>query len=1111
MRGGSRRQSESGKTGHSEVSQGAGATAQTLSDATFAIATQAIAVPANAPDDPGFKHQQYLFSGDASDTSVGIDINSLPAWALGNSGKGVSIGVYDTAMDTRHADLRQNVDMSKAIKGADATKISAYGDEHATAVAGIIAGARNGTGIVGVAYDAKITPVNIFDTDSNPNYIWDAIDQQGRFDVTNHSWAFTTAFDSSSLGVAGLRKIDGFADAADHGRGGLGTIANVAAGNYREYGFGTELNVLTIDRHVVVVGATDLRGEITSYSNPGASLLVVAPSSDDQGGITTTDVRGRLGYSPGNYTDGFGGTSAATPQVSGIEALMLEANPWLGWRDVQTILAITARHTGSAIGDGPRGHESAAWLVNHAAAWNGGGYHFSNDYGFGLVDARAAVALAETWSEIFGAHTSRNERMVSGGVKGAWNLGGGHTTEFSIGVGKHVAIEALILKLPDLSFNAASHLLITITSPTGTVSNLLDHVGGAGASIHGGWELMSRAFLGEDAHGVWTVTITSSDPGDIGHLSKATLKAYGSPVTSGVFFYTDEFATAWSDTRGLLSSPGTPATINAAAVSDGISLDLSAALGSVAGKQLMIAEGTVVGAVVGGVGDDVIVGDWHGLKVVAGRGDDSVVGSIGADRISGGTGNDALDGAAGNDAVMGGAGSDRLAGGWGNDTIHGDRGSDVIEGDLGRDILDGGAGWDRVSYEHASAAVRIDLAAIGWQVTGGAGVDKLTGFQLATGSAYDDWLAGDRGRNVLQGSEGNDTLYGRGGADRLDGGAGVDKAHYADARSSVTVNLARGLAWGGAGRDTLVDIENVGGSRHDDLIVGDALDNRLIGDRGNDRLEGRGGADVLIGSAGVDTAVYSGSPEGVTVDLADGSGHGGDAEGDVLGGIENIVGSSFADRLSGTSNDNKIVGAAGDDTIEGRGGNDVLDGGSGRDTVSYEHAHSGVAVDLATSHAQRTWGAGTDILRRFENVTGSDHADHLSGNAGNNVITGGIGRDEMTGRLGADSFHFRSEADGGDIIRDFRSGEGDRILIDRAGFGIGDDVALGLGDSRNFTNYWVSGPGAVADSADHGQFVFNTTSHVLYWDADGAGVLAPVAIAFFANGAGLRASDFDLL
>jgi subtilisin-like proprotein convertase family protein len=609
---------------------------------------------ADLPTDSLFAAQWHLLNTGQNGGTKGVDLDVLGAWKKGFTGKGISVGVFDTAMDVKHTDLAPNIDMSKVIVAGgvyvDPTVLTAS-DQHATAVAGLIAAARNGSGTVGVAYDSKITPVDIFG--NNQTYAWQSLWQQNKFDVTNHSWGFTQAFAVSQLDAgAQYWVLSGFKTGADTGRGGLGTIETVAAGNFRQNGLTAETNGLTIDRHAVVVGATDNKGYVTYYSNPGASLLVNAPSSGGTAGIVTDDVTGALGYNSTNFTQAFGGTSAATPEVAGVEALILQANAKLGWRDVQDILAITARHTGSAVNDVAHGYELDTWAFNHATTWNAGGYHFSNDYGFGLVDARAAVALAQTWSLAFPtAHTSANELLASASVSGSWDVGHARTNTLSFTIGAHQSIESMVVDLTDLKASYGGHLIVDLISPTGTVSNLLNQSGGATA-ITAGWELMSREFRGEDAYGTWQLRITDTTASDTGSLTKATLKAYGGAVTdNSVFFFTDEFIQYATATSKVAYSGG-PATINAAPISGDMVLNLLTGAGTIDGKAITVAAGTVVQTVIGGDGNNTVVGNNAG---------DRLYGGLGTDVLTGGTGADLLDGRGGSNTLTGGAGADKFA------------------------------------------------------------------------------------------------------------------------------------------------------------------------------------------------------------------------------------------------------------------------------------------------------------------------------------------------------------------------------------------------------------------------------------------------------------------
>jgi Ca2+-binding RTX toxin-like protein len=134
-------------------------------------------------------------------------------------------------------------------------------------------------------------------------------------------------------------------------------------------------------------------------------------------------------------------------------------------------------------------------------------------------------------------------------------------------------------------------------------------------------------------------------------------------------------------------------------------------------------------------------------------------------------------------------------------------------------------------------------------------------------------LDGGTGNDSLDGGAGNDTLIGGAGADKLAGGDGIDTADYSASPTAVTVNLTTGVGTGGdAQGDSLTTIENLTGSKFDDVLTGDAGANKLDGGAGNDVLTGGAGADVLIGGDGIDRVDYSASGAGVTVNLAKGTG-----------------------------------------------------------------------------------------------------------------------------------------------------------------------------------------------------------------------------------------------
>jgi Ca2+-binding RTX toxin-like protein len=222
---------------------------------------------------------------------------------------------------------------------------------------------------------------------------------------------------------------------------------------------------------------------------------------------------------------------------------------------------------------------------------------------------------------------------------------------------------------------------------------------------------------------------------------------------------------------------------------------------------------------------------------------------------------------------------------------------------------------------------------------------KFSDTMKGTGEA--DYIFGFDGSDSIFGQGGNDDIKGGGGADFLDGGAGIDTARYDDSASGVSVNLLSSFGLGGTAEgDSYASIENVVGSMYSDTLIGDNGSNVLVGGAGyRDTLKGAGGDDLLIGGpgadtmyggAGIDTASYEGASGPVYVFLEAHAGSDNDALGDQLYEIENVIGSSFGDYLSGDANDNVLQGGDGNDDLDGGegGGNDTLIGGAGYDTLS---------------------------------------------------------------------------------------------------------------------------------------------------------------------------------
>ncbi|MGI9434687.1 MAG: putative Ig domain-containing protein, partial [Geminicoccaceae bacterium] len=196
----------------------------------------------------------------------------------------------------------------------------------------------------------------------------------------------------------------------------------------------------------------------------------------------------------------------------------------------------------------------------------------------------------------------------------------------------------------------------------------------------------------------------------------------------------------------------------------------------------------------------------------------------GNDTLVGGAGDDVILGLGGADRIDGGAGDDSLSGGRGKDTLIGADGDDVIDGGSSHDTLFGGAGDDTLIGGSASGGGKNTEIGGNDTLNGGDGFDTLFGGDGA------DTLFGGADDDVLEGGTGNDRLDGGAGADIIDGGAGSDRLSYENSDQAVHVDLNSGTGSGGhAEGDVIRNVEQLVGSAHDDILVDNGASHTLTG------------------------------------------------------------------------------------------------------------------------------------------------------------------------------------------------------------------------------------------------------------------------------------------
>ncbi|XP_022060452.2 proprotein convertase subtilisin/kexin type 4-like isoform X2 [Acanthochromis polyacanthus] len=479
-------------------------------------------------NDPLWPMQWELFAQGEYNSS-GFDLNVMPVWRNNITGDGVVVSIIDDGVDHTNKDLKKNFEVLasfdlRASHGLSHDPMPArnYENSHGTHCAGEVAmEANNSYCGVGIAFNARIGGIRLLDGSVTDAMEATALTFNSHFiDIYVCSWGprddGAEMDGPHSLTERALRL------GTHKGRSGKGSVFVWAAGNG-----GMQHDHCGADGYVnsiynVAIGAVTQTGKPTYFSEPCPGVMAVTLTGSSVGGplplVTLT-----------NMGDGcithFPGTSSAAPIAAGILALALEVNPELTWRDVQHLIANTAK-----IPDA----EEPGWSINAA------GYHVHHRYGFGLLDAGLMVQQAARF------HTAAAQRKCTQAVTLPTRI-------ISPGAGVSVNIQSEACHGKANEINTLEHvqvrvgisavcrgdLSISLKSPGGTVSLLLDtRPNDASTTGLKNWTLMTVHCWGEQPQGIWTLQVTDhkgtvrsctrpSEEEAAGALLSVTLILYG--------------------------------------------------------------------------------------------------------------------------------------------------------------------------------------------------------------------------------------------------------------------------------------------------------------------------------------------------------------------------------------------------------------------------------------------------------------------------------------------------------------------------------------------------------------------------------------------------------
>lgn len=499
-------------------------------------------------NDPLFRNQWHL-------ATQGVNLSMGNTWDT-YTGRGINIAVVDDGLDVAHEDFAGNTyplgaNYHRNFRGGppnDPTP-QAADESHGTSCAGLIAARGfNNLGVVGVAPLARLMGLRLIGEDAADDAAAQALLWQPDGVVTHissNSWG--PEDDGAAVGRMSEWQEQALLAGATLGRDGRGIVYVISAGNGRDNEDNASYDEFSSSRYAIQVCAVNKNGEQSSYSESGMALALCALGGEmappDQMWTTNNMGPEALAHlkenaptstAPVHYTDGFNGTSAAAPQVSGAAALLLERNPELGYRDVKEILMRTARRDQLRDGD-----EFTA---------NGAGFFFSHSFGTGLLNVNGAVEWAGVWknlgpAEEIEATAEGPLEITEGGENGA-------VFEFDMKGAGALRVEHVEVVV-DAEHPVRGEVNFEIVSPSG-MSSMADRRPKDQGSNFESYRFTSTRHWGERSDGVWKVTVADTEEnGTTGVVKQVTLRIIGTRLE------------AVSDADLLAAGVTTPATANA--------------------------------------------------------------------------------------------------------------------------------------------------------------------------------------------------------------------------------------------------------------------------------------------------------------------------------------------------------------------------------------------------------------------------------------------------------------------------------------------------------------------------------------------------------------------